>query len=49
MKNSYFVTPRMMRHGQFSGESLSGNVSGWVRMTCLFSGFVIGFIFGVSI
>ena len=48
-KQSHFTTPRMMRDGQFSGESLPGSVSGWVRVTCLFAGFVIGFVLGASV
>lgn len=49
MKNSHTTTPRMMRDGQFSGESLPTEPGKLVRATCLLVGFVIGFIFGASI
>lgn len=49
IKNSHTTTPRMMRDCQFSGESLPASVSGSARAACMFVGFVIGFILGVSL
>lgn len=49
IKPSRYAAPRMMRDGQFSGESLSTPTHAYVRAVCVFVGFVIGIIAGAAL